>query len=76
MWNRGQRDTDKDQIYNRNVFHTIWGSDIYPKCDYNLAEMNAEILVKFGYLKQEVFDLISERDRLYKELLAMEKTAK
>lgn len=68
MGNRGTRDTMQEQIHNREVFHRIWGQNIFPKIDFDLKDVNTELMEKFGYLKDEVLSLNEIKDKLAKEL--------
>lgn len=68
MWTRSLSDTRADQLHNREVFHSIWGQDIFPKIDFDLTEINNDLMNKFRYLKDEIISLIPERDRLNKLL--------
>lgn len=68
MGTRAKRDTNADQIHNREVFHSIWGGDIYPKIDFDLSEVNKEAMEKFSHFKDEVISLIPKRDEYFKIL--------
>lgn len=67
------RDTRPDQLHNREVYHKKydqgeWNNQLGPNCEFDLSEINKELLSKFGNLKDEVISLIPERNKISEQL--------
>ncbi len=62
MGSRSLRDTNSDQLYNREVFHKHWNHDIFPKIDFPLTDFHNSLFEEFNHLKFEVLSLHSKRD--------------
>jgi len=70
---RSRTDTNADQIHNRTIYHKrwsdgVWGNQLGPKADYDLSEVNKELMEKFDYLAKEVIDLIPVRNKITEEV--------
>lgn len=62
------RDTNADQMHNREVMLKKYGRDIFPKIDFDLAQVQKDVGSTFGHLKTELLNLIPERNKTHNVL--------